>query len=109
MATLSTKSQLVLIDALVSKPAATALLAAIAARAPLSSKNQVILANALTSQINSKTKTQSVIDEVSAAIVSGAALSLNAKKRIIEMMAGYTSGNELINVIQTVATPPIRL
>jgi hypothetical protein len=109
MATLSAKSTNTLIDAVASAPCAKALLAAIAARAPLDAKNQVVLADALTSQLHGKAKKQSEVDEILAAVVSGAALSLGAKRRIIEMMAGATSGNELINVIQSTPTAPIKL
>ena len=106
---LSAKSTKVLIDAMASAPAANALLAAITARAPLDAKNQIVLADALTSQLHSKAKKQSEVDEILAAVVSGNPLSLGAKRRIIEMMAGATSGNELINVIQSVPTAPIKL
>lgn len=47
--------------------------------------------------------------EVAAAIESGAALSLEAKRRIIIMMANAEAGNELINAIQTVATKAVAL
>ena len=106
---LSQKSQNILIDAMASKPAALALLAAIAGQSALDSKNSVILSDALASPIHAKTKKQSVGDEILAAIVSGAALSYLAKVKIIEMMASASAGNELINVIQSVATPSVKL
>ena len=106
---LSKPSQKILAIALASIPASNALQAAIAGRYALDAKNQVILADALPSQLKSKAKKQSEVDEILAAIVSGAALSLLAKRKIIEMMADATSGNELINCIQSVPTAPIKL
>lgn len=106
---LSKKSTLVLNNAMASKPAAAALLAAIAGRSALDAKNQVVLSDALASPLKGKAKKQSACDEVIAAIVSGAALTLLTKVKIIEMMGDATAGNELINVIQSTPTAPIKI
>lgn len=98
---LSKATQIRLVVALASKTAAADLQAAVTARAALSVKSQKVLAVALTSQLNSKAKAKSAVDEIVAAIVSGADLSVGAKRRILEMMAGATAGNDLINFIQT--------
>lgn len=108
MAVLSKKSQLILIQE-TNKPLATAILAAVAGRTALSAKNQVQLASYMASTLKSKAKAKSSVDEVVAAIVSGAALSLGAKRRLLELMADAKAGNELVNVIQTVATASIKL
>lgn len=106
---LSKKSTLVLINAMGDKTAANALLANIAAASAPSKKTAQVLAVALTSQLGAKTKNKSAVDEILAAVVSGAALSIGAKRRILEMMADQTAGNELINEIQLVDTKPVKL
>lgn len=99
----------------------------------LSAKNQTILAVALSSKVASaelvkivnaragtpsRVLTQSVVDamagkgtgeELLAALVSGATLSVKAQKKVLIMMAGdatpsggmEAAGNDLINFIQT--------
>lgn len=108
MAALSKKSQLILIQE-TNKQLAAALQAAIAARTALKAKDQVQLASYLTSSVNPKAKKASSAQEIIASVVSGAALSLNAKRHILIMMADAKSGNELINSIQSVSTTPIKL
>lgn len=106
---LSKKTQLVLINALGDKTAANALIANLNAASAPSAKTAKVLASALSSQLNAKTKVKSAVDEILAAVVSGAALSIGAKRRILTMMGDTTAGNELINDIQLVATKPIKL
>lgn len=106
---LSKKSTLILINALADKKAAEALLAAINSASAVDAKTQKVLAVALTSQLKSKAKQKSAVDEVLAAVVTGAALSIGTKRRILEMMGDQVAGNELINLIQLVDTPPVKL
>lgn len=47
--------------------------------------------------------------EVIAAISSGAALSNEAKRRLLIGLADADAGNELVNFVQSVATPSIKL
>lgn len=106
---LSKKSTLILINAMADKAAANALIANLNAATAPSEKTAKVLAVAMASQYKSKSKKKSAVDEVLAAIVSGAALSLNAKRAIVIMMADAAAGNELINLIQLVDTAPIKL
>lgn len=105
---LSAKTQKILVQE-TSKPLAAALQAAITGRSALAAKDQVRLASYLASQLNPKAKKQSAAQEILAAVVSGAALSLNAKRHILILMANADAGNELINAIQSSATAPIKL
>jgi hypothetical protein len=109
MAVLSKKSKLILDLALASKAVSTAILANVAARTAVSAKNQAVLATALGSQLKAKTKVKSRVDEILAAVVSGAPLSVRAKTDIIITMADSTAGNELVNVIQAIPTKPIKI
>lgn len=106
---LSKKSTLILNNAMADKKAAAALLTAINGAVAVDAKTAKVLAVAMGSQLKSKAKKQSSVDEVLAAVVSGAALSLNAKRAILIMMGDATAGNELINLIQLVDTAPIKL
>lgn len=105
---LSQRSQKILVQE-TSKPLAAALQAAITGRSALAAKDQVRLASYLASQLSSKAKRPTAAAEIVAAVVSGAALSLNAKRHILIMMADAKAGNELINNIQSAATAAIKL
>jgi len=106
---LSKKSTIILTNAMADKKAATALLAAIDGVTAVDVKTAKVLAVAMSSQYKGKAKKQSTVDEVLAAVVSGAAISIGAKRNILTMMGDATSGNELINLIQLVDTAPIKL
>lgn len=106
---LTKKTQLIFIQAIGDKTVANALIANIAAASAPSVKNAKVLAVAMTSQYKAKTKNKSAVDELLAAIVSGAALSIGCKRRILEMFADQKAGNEFINEIQLVDTAPVKL
>lgn len=106
---LTAKTKLVLINALGDKTTANALVANLLNASAPSVKTAKVLAVAMSSQYRSRAKRQSTVDEVLAAIVSGAALSIGAKRALLVMMGDATAGNDLINDIQSVATAPIKL
>lgn len=106
---LTKKTQIIFINAIADKTAANALIANIAAASAPSVKNAKILAVAMTSQYKAKSKAKSAVDELLAAIVSGAALSIGCKRRILEMFADAKAANEFINEIQLIDTAPIKL
>lgn len=105
---LSAKSNKILVQE-TNKQLAANLQAKIIARAALSAKDQVALASYLASALNPRSKRQSAAQEIIAAVVSGAALSLNAKRHILILMADAVAGNELINNIQSAPTAAIKL
>lgn len=99
----------VLVDTLASRPAATAFQAAVIGRHALDLKSQVILSEGLGSQLKSRTKLPSAVDEVVASIVSGAPLTLSTKREIIKAMSSAQAGNELINFVQSSPTAPVKI
>jgi hypothetical protein len=106
---LTKKTQLVFIQAIGDKTAANAIIGNIAAASAVSVKNAKILASAMGSQYKVNSKPKSAVDELLAAIVSGAALSIGCKRNILEMFADQKAGNEFINEIQLTDTAPVKL
>lgn len=105
---LSSKSQKILVQE-TSKPFAAALQAAVNGRSALSAKDKVLFASFLASSLNPRSKGQSAAQELIAAVVSGNALSLNAKRHCLILMTNAVAGNELINFIQSSPTAAIKL
>jgi hypothetical protein len=106
---LTKKTQLIFINAIADKKAANDLIANIANASAPSVKNAKILAVAMSSQYKAKSKVKSAADELLAAIVTGAALSIGCKRSILSMFGDQKAGNEFINEIQVVDTAPIKL
>lgn len=99
-------TQAIMIDAWANKQSALNFLAAVSARSALSSDDYNILRDVLTSkyspQIAGYNQTPSPAQEVAAAVISGANLSLSTRKRILIAMGNKVAGNDLINNIQSV-------
>ena len=95
---LSTKTNIALIDALASKTAAAAFVAAVNAR------SIAALTTDQKSRIIEMCSGPKAGAELLASIASGATLSVRTARRIIVGMAGdgvYAAGNELINFVQS--------
>ncbi len=95
---LSTKTNIALIDALASKTAAAAFVAAVNAR------STAALTTSQKSRIIELCAGPKAGAELIAAMASGATLSIKTSKTIIVGMAGdgvYAAGNELINFVQS--------
>lgn len=99
-------TQAVMIDAWGNKQSALNFLAAISARSALSSDDYNILRDVVTSkyspQLAAAGQTPSPAQEIAAAVISGANLSLGTRKRILVAMGNKVAGNDLINNIQSV-------
>lgn len=101
---LSAKFQAVMFDAWADKKSAKAFLAAVAARSALSAHDFNVLRDVMAASgaqvppVGAKINTAV---EVALAVVSGANLSLKARKKILIAMGDKVAGNALINVIQS--------
>lgn len=90
--------------------AAAALAAAVAAAAALAAAPAPKALSATThKRVIAAFANEKFAKEIEAAILSGAALSKEAKRRCLIALSGAIAGNDLINSIQLVATKAIKL
>ena len=107
---LSSYTTLRLVDALTSQAAATDFISSVTGRhAPLSDTQKRIVITLTDSKSGTPLNAGPSASELIASIASGAALSLETKRRILIGLADAQAGNELINFVQSAATPAIKL
>jgi hypothetical protein len=104
------KTELVkLEEALGSKSAGDQFIASIYNRTAPSASVVKILGVALTENVINKSSIESSLQEILAAILSGATLSLKAQRRFAEMLGDVKLALKIINMIQVVQTPKLVL